>query len=138
MQVKEIMTRNPDTCATNSLCSEAARKMREDNVGSLPVCDENGKCVGIVTDRDIVCQACAQNKEASATQVRDCMSSPVKACHEDDSVEEAAQKMGQNQVRRLLVLDRNENLVGIVALADIATRGSQEAAARALNAISQP
>lgn len=138
MKVQEIMTRNPETCAANTSCAEAARKMRDNNVGSLPVCDEKGRCVGIITDRDIACKACAEDRETASAQVRDCMSSPVQTCYEDESLEEVVRKMAQNQIRRLPVLDRNENLVGIAALADVSIRGDQEEAAEALNAISRP
>jgi len=138
MQVSEIMTRNPDTCTPDTPSQEAAEKMRNDNVGSLPVCDESGKCVGIVTDRDIVCNVCAKGKEVSSTTVNECMSSPVQTCHEDESVEAAEQKMAQQQIRRLVVLNRGERLVGIVSLADIALQGSRDEAGQLLNAISHP
>ncbi len=138
MKINEIMTRNPDTCSPNTTCNEAARKMRDDNVGALPVCDEQGKCVGIVTDRDMICNACAQNKDTGACNVQECMSSPVQKCYEDESAEDAARLMAENQIRRLPVFDRNENIIGMVSLGDVSIRGPQQAAGNALKAISQP
>jgi CBS domain-containing protein len=93
--------------------------MRTLNVGSLPVC-EGERVVGMITDRDITVRAVAKGHDPLNDHVRDVMSTGVIACFEDQDVEQAAQIMEKNQVRRLAVLDRDKHLVGIVALADVA------------------
>jgi CBS domain-containing protein len=115
---------------------DAARAMRADNVGALPV-GENDRLVGMVTDRDIVVRAVAEERPAGNTTVRQVMSEGICYCFEDDDVEDAAQVMAKHQVRRLPVLNRNKRLVGVIALADLG-RSEDEAAQGALKDISQP
>ena len=136
MQVQEIMTRGVDVVDPNMTIRDAARRMREDNVGALPV-GENDRLVGMVTDRDIVMRAVADERRPGTTAVRDVMSEGVCYCFEDDNLERAAQVMAEHQVRRLPVLNRDKRLVGFVALADLA-RSDSSAAQRALEGVSEP
>jgi CBS domain-containing protein len=136
MQVQEIMTRGVDVVDPNMTIRDAARRMREDNVGALPV-GENDRLVGMVTDRDIVMRAVADERGPGTTAVRDVMSEGVCYCFEDDNLERAAQVMAEHQVRRLPVLNRDKRLVGFVALADLA-RSDSSAAQRALEGVSEP
>ncbi len=109
------------------------------NVGSLPVC--NGALVpGIVTDRDITIRATAAGLAPATACVSDAMSTTVLSCREDEDADEVMARMGEAQVRRLPVLDANDELIGIVSLGDIATRrrGSVDDVVRRISAPSEP
>ncbi len=136
MQVKEIMTRSVDLVDPNTTVRDAAIKMRDDDVGALPV-GENDRLVGMITDRDIAIRAVAENKAPSQTKVRDVMSEGICYCFEDDAVDDAARIMADRQVRRLPVLNSDKRLVGIVAMADIAQSGARKAEMRAIEGVSQ-
>lgn len=135
MQIQEIMTRQVDIVDPNTTIRDAARMMRADNIGALPV-GENDRLVGMVTDRDIVVRAVAEERSAGNTSVRDVMSERIFYCFEDEDVEEAAKTMADHQVRRLPVLNRKKRLVGIVALADLGRKESK-AGKEALEGISE-
>ncbi|MCT7374980.1 CBS domain-containing protein [Chelativorans salis] len=136
MQVQEFMSTSVDIIDPNATIREAARKMRADNVGALPV-GENDRLIGMVTDRDITVRAVAEERPAGNTTVREVMSDKVAYCYEDDGTERAADIMAKHQVRRLPVINRDKRLVGMVALADLA-RGDVEAAEHALEDVSEP
>jgi CBS domain-containing protein len=135
MQVQELMSRSVDIIDPNSTIRDAARKMRADNVGALPV-GENDRLVGMVTDRDIAVRAVAEERAPGTTSVREVMSEKVAYCYEDDDAERAAKVMTDHQVRRLPVLNRDKRLVGIVSLADLA-RHDGGAAGHALEGVSE-
>jgi CBS domain-containing protein len=137
MQVHQIMSQPVDVINPNTTSREAARRMRDENIGSLPV-GENDQLIGMVTDRDIVARAVAENSLPSNTAVRTVMSEGIYYCFEDDTLEEAARIMAEHQVRRLPVLNRNQQLVGIIAVADIARTGDREAEDTAIEGVSQP
>jgi CBS domain-containing protein len=121
--IADIMTRSIATVQRDETLQAAARRMHEMDVGSLPVLD--GKAVaGIVTDRDIAVRGVAEGMIPQESLVADVMTEEVCFCRADDSVEQVMEEMGDLQVRRLPVLDANNEIVGIVALADIATRQS--------------
>ena len=136
MKVREAMTREVEIIDPNAAVGDAARRMRDDNVGALPV-GENDRLIGIVTDRDIVVRGVAENRLGGNAAVRDVMSKHVYYCFDDDDLEQAAKIMAEHQVRRLPVLNRNKRLVGIVALADLALTPT-EASHEALKGISEP
>lgn len=127
MRVEEIMTRGAEVVDPNMVIRDAAQPMRADNIGTLPV-GENDHLVGMATDRDIAMRAFAENKAPGTTSVREVMSKNVYCFYEDADVEEAASTMAQHQVHRLSVLNHDKRLVGIVALADLA-RGQRGHAA---------
>lgn len=137
MQVHEVMSQPVDVINPSTTSRDAARRMRNENIGALPV-QRNDQLVGIVTDRDIVARAVAENRLPSNTAVSEVMSEGVFYCFEDDSLEEAARLMAEHQVRRLPVLSRDQRLVGIVAIADLARRGAKEAEEEAIEGVSQP
>ena len=137
MQVHQIMSQPVDVINPNTTSREAARRMRDENIGSLPV-GENDQLIGMVTDRDIVARAVAENSLPSNTAVRTVMSEGIYYCFEDDTLEEAARIMAEHQVRRLPDLNRNQQLVGIIAVADIARTGDREAEDTAIEGVSQP
>lgn len=122
-RIADIMTRSIAVVGRDETLQAAARRMREMDVGALPVTD--GKAlVGMVTDRDITVRGVAEGMVAQESLVSDVMTEEVRWCNEDDSVEAVMAEMGEAQVRRLPVLGANREIVGIVALADIATRQS--------------
>jgi len=131
------MTRGIRTMAPHESVMKAAQAMNELNVGSIPVCDGE-KLVGIVTDRDIVVRGVAEGCAADRTPLSAVMSPQACWCFEDDSIEEAAGKMRDAQIRRMPVVDRDKRLVGMLSLGDIATKGSEQVAGEALQDISQP
>ena len=121
--IADIMTRSIATVQRDETLQAAARRMQEMDVGSLPVLD--GRAVaGMVTDRDIAVRGVAAGMIPQESLVADVMTETVRFCRADDSVEQVMAEMGDLQVRRLPVLDANNEIVGIVALADIATRQS--------------
>jgi len=136
--VRDVMTRGVETASPDSTIAEVARRMRDLDVGSLPVCD-GSKLVGIVTDRDLSVRATASEKDPNATRVRDVMSPQLTWVFEDEPADAAARVMRERQIRRLPVLDRSDRLVGVVALADLATDlGDDKLKGATLEEISQP
>lgn len=137
MKVKDVMTKDIAYVNPNDNVERAAQLMSEYNVGSVPVCD-NGKILGIVTDRDITLRSVAKGTESKSQSVRDIMSSnPVCGSPEQD-IHDAARIMSERQIRRLPIID-NGNLVGIVALGDIAVEPTlSDNAEEALKNISEP
>jgi CBS domain-containing protein len=123
-RVADIMTRSVATVQRDETIQAAAARMREMDVGSLPVLD--GKALaGMVTDRDITVRGVAEGMIPQESRVADVMTDDLRWCRADDSVEQVMAEMGDAQVRRLPVLDGNDEFVGIVALGDIATRQSE-------------
>jgi CBS domain-containing protein len=98
---------------------EAAQKMRDGDFGILPI-GENDRLVGMITDRDIVIRAVAEGRDPHATPVREFMTKQVFYCYEDQALEEVAKNLGDNQIRRVPVLNRQKRLVGILSLSDLA------------------
>src|SRR5262249_2247191 len=138
MRVKEVMTPEVECVQADSTLHEAAAKMKARDIGPLPVCDK-GWVVGMLTDRDITVRATAEGEDPKVIRVRDIMTSEVVACFEDQLVSEAAQLMQDRQVRRLLVLNRDKKLVGIVSLGDLAVQtGDEQLAGQTLEQVSEP
>jgi CBS domain-containing protein len=135
MQVQDVMTREVELIDPNTTIRDAAKKMREEDVGALPV-GEKDRLVGMITDRDIVMRAVAVERSPANTMVRDVMSEKICYCFEDESLEQAAKNMADHQVKRLAVLNRNKRLVGMLALADLG-RCEPNAAQIALRGISK-
>ena len=121
--IADIMTRSIATVGRDETLQAAARRMQEMDVGSLPVLD--GKAVaGIVTDRDIAVRGVAEGMIPQESLVADVMTAELRFCRADDTIEQAMAEMGDVQVRRLPVLDAQNEIVGIVSLGDLATRQS--------------
>ena len=121
--IAQIMTRSVATVQRDETLQAAARRMRDMDVGSLPVLDGRA-VVGMVTDRDIAVRGVAEGMVAQESVVADVMTEEVRCCRVDDPVEAVMAEMGVAQVRRLPVLDANNEVVGVVALGDLATRQS--------------
>lgn len=136
MKIRDVMTPDVRTVAPSSTLQEAARLMAETDVGALPVA-ENDRLVGMVTDRDIAVRAVAAGLGPD-TAVRDAMSPEIKYCFEDDAVDDVCENLADQQLRRLPVVDRDKNLVGIVSLADLAKHGESDSTGEALEGITRP
>jgi CBS domain-containing protein len=126
MQLREVMTTDVELITPDVSLKEAAAMMRDGDFGLLPI-GENDRLVGTVSDRDITIRAVAAGKDPNTTSVREAMSQGVIYCFEDQSVEEAAALMGEKQIRRLPILNRDKRLVGVVAIGDLATDAKTEA-----------
>ena len=136
--VRDVMTRGVETAAPDASIAEVARRMRDLDVGSLPVTDGN-RLLGIVTDRDLSVRATANSKDPNSTHVREVMSPELAWVFDDEPADAAARVMRERQIRRLPVLDRSDRLVGVVALADLATDlGDDRLKGATLEEISQP
>jgi CBS domain-containing protein len=118
MLVKEIMTPKAEMVSATLTLQEAARRMRDLNIGSLPV-SENGRLIGFVTDRDICCRGMADGLAPSAA-IREVMSRDVAFCYSDDNVTDAAQQMERRHIRRLAVLNRDKSVAGLLSVDDLA------------------
>lgn len=136
MKVSEAMTRDVHVAAPNQTIRDAARVMAEIDAGALPV-GENDRLVGMITDRDIAIRAVAQGLGPHTT-VGDVMTPDVKYCFEDEDVAHVEENMGDIQVRRLPVVDREKRLVGIISLGDLAIGDSPAQAGEALRGVSRP
>ena len=136
MKVQEAMTRDVQMVAPTDSLRRAAEIMARGDIGWLPV-SENDRLIGTITDRDIAVRAVAAGKDPS-TLVRDVMTADVKYCFEDETIEAVSRNMGEVQVRRLPVLNREKRLVGILSLADAALASNAAAVGDALCAIVAP
>jgi CBS domain-containing protein len=123
--VAEVMTRGVRSMSPQDPLVAAAKAMDEMNVGVIPVC-EGDRVIGMVTDRDIVVRGVAQQCDPAKMKLADVMSGHVRCVHEDDDLEQVLTQMAQTQIRRMPVLDRNEKLVGIVSLGDIASKDTED------------
>ncbi len=137
MQVREVMTADVDWVPPDTSVQDAARRMRDENIGALPV-GENDKLIGMVTDRDIVIRVLSESRDIGSATVKDAMSGRLLYCFEDQSLEEVAVNMGEHHVRRLPVVSREKRLVGIISLDDIARGGAKQEAGEALGHIAEP
>jgi CBS domain-containing protein len=135
MNVTEVMTAQVVTATPRSTVREVARMMAQIESGAVPVVDD-GKVVGLVTDRDIVIRVVAEGGSLDAP-IADVMTANVETCREDDNVADATAKMGSKQIRRLVVLNDKGRLAGILSLGDIAIDYGAKAVGRALEEISE-
>ncbi|MCW8140858.1 MAG: CBS domain-containing protein [Planctomycetota bacterium] len=128
MKARDLMTRSPELIEADRPVVEAARRMRDLDVGALPVCDEQRRLLGMITDRDITLRITAEGKDPAATSVRDAMSKELVTCGEDDDVVHLARLMQERHVRRVPIVRKAAqggeapgDIVGIVSLDDLAT-----------------
>jgi CBS domain-containing protein len=138
MQVREIMTTAYETIPVSESIQLAAVIMRDEDVGMLPVVNDDGGLLGTVTDRDIVIRGLAEGKDMDAP-VEDVMTPDIICCDADDDVRQLAETMERNQVRRVIVVNGENRVVGVVSLADIATRSrDRDLGGEVLEMISRP
>ncbi len=137
MRIQEMMTRDLVLVAPDETVTSAAEKMAREDTGALPVC-VGTEVKGVVTDRDIVVRCLAKHLDPEVTLVARCMTEEVHTIYEDEDVQVAADKMEAEQIRRLLVLNRDNALVGIVSLGDLSGELSDSEAGRVVEGISEP
>lgn len=137
MKCKDIMSKSIKTCDYNCTAKEAAQIMKKFDTGVVPVVDAMHKPLGVVTDRDIVINAVAESNHPENVKVLNLMSKQIVSVHVDDSLDDAAWQMKENKVRRVLVVDDEDRLKGIISLADLALQGEQEAC-KILGEVSEP
>lgn len=135
--VSTVMTRNPATCKVNTPVREIARTMLGNDCGQIPVIDDRGRPLGVVTDRDIAVRIVANGGDGTAT-AGEAMTTPVRTVRANDELKDCVRMMEEAQVRRVPVVDDAGRLAGIVALADIALAGKSRATAEVVREVSAP
>jgi len=137
----DVMTKDPACCVPTDTASRVAKIMKTEDVGSVPVCEsrQSRKLIGIITDRDLTLHVVAEGRDANGTLIQDVMTRAPVACSPEDDIQKALDAMQSRQVRRVPVVDRSGQLVGIIAQADIATRAREsEKTAETVQEISKP
>ena len=134
--VNDVMTREVHLANPEQTIRDAAAAMAQEDIGSLPV-GENDKLIGMITDRDIVLRAIANGRDAN-TPIREIMTTDIKYCYDDDSIDAVAKNMADLGVRRLPVVNRDKRLVGIVALSNVADSGDKRATTTLLDGVAKP
>src|SRR5262245_30361369 len=124
MKIKHVMTKDPTCCVPSDTAQRAAKIMRDEDTGVIPIIEneQSRKVVGLVTDRDLCMNIVAEGRDPCATHVHESMTTAVVGCSPQDSVNKATELMRENQIRRIPVIDDQHQLVGIVAMADIVSR----------------
>ena len=136
MRCEEIMKRDVDCVSPRDTVEDAAARMRDENIGFLPVCDQSRKVLGTLTDRDIVIRLVAAKKLAS-TFVEEILTKEVIACRPGDNVREAEKAMAKNHKSRIMCVDDGGRLVGVISLSDIAQHDRAGRAADTLRGVSE-
>jgi CBS domain-containing protein len=134
--IQDVMTRDVQSISPQETVQRAAQMMDELNVGAIPVLD-GGRLVGMITDRDITVRSTAAGQAPGSTAVGDVMSTDVRTCSANQTVDEVLGQMGDVQIRRIPVLDQQQAVIGIVSLGDMATKHSA-GIDRALEEVSTP
>jgi CBS domain-containing protein len=137
MRVAEVMSRNVQIASPDDSLQDVAKRMVSDDIGFMPVGDGD-RLVGTITDRDIVARGVAQGRDSKQTKIRDVMSDDIKYCFDDEDVAHVIQNLGELQLRRLPVVNREKRLVGIVSLADAARKVDPAGAGAGLSEIASP
>lgn len=135
MKISDIMTRDVHLVSPDQTIREAAQLMEQQDIGSLPVSD-NERLVGMLTDRDIVVRAVCRGLGVD-TPVAEVMTSDIKYCYDDQDIDEVSRNMAELEIRRLPVVDREKRLVGIVSLANVA-HSEEDAAERMVRGVARP
>lgn len=140
MNVREIMTPSPACATPEANLRDVSRMMLENDCGAIPVTEGGmrGRALGIVTDRDIVVRCVAQGKNPLQARAADVMSGPAVTVDADEDLDDAAKLMGEKQVRRLVVLDEDGLVCGIVAQADVAMNAGKGDIAKMVQEVSEP
>jgi CBS domain-containing protein len=138
MKLKEIMTSDVEIIHPDDTLQIAAQKMRDRDIGFLPVCNDD-RLIGVLSDRDVIVRALAEGMDSTATIGLDLVTSPAIYCFDDQSLDEAAKLMHDNQIRRLVILNRDDKrMVGVVSLGDLAINADDKLSGEVLQSISEP
>jgi CBS domain-containing protein len=134
--VREVMSSDCECINSNETVLDAAKKLKDLGVGSMPICGEDDKLKGMLTDRDIVVKVLADGRDPASTTAGDLGDGAPVTIGEGESIEDAIGRMAENQVRRLPVLDDSKRLVGIVSQADIARNVDETQVGKLVESIS--
>lgn len=134
--VQDVMTQNPRTVEAAQMVVDAARLMRDEDVGIAPVV-EGGRLVGTLTDRDVAVRVVAEGKDPQSTSVREVASTDLVTVDPQQDFDEAVRLMAEHQVRRLPVVEEDGRLVGILAQADVAQEGDDRQTGQVVQEISE-
>ena len=138
MRVEDIMSRDPVHCGPDTSLREVAVKMVEFDCGEIPICDDAGKPIGVITDRDIVCRVVAKGHDPLQSRAEEYMSAPVVTTTPDAPIDECVRLMEQFQVRRLPVVDDAGIFCGMLAQADVARHAAPDTIAEVMEHVSEP
>jgi CBS domain-containing protein len=136
MRAKDLMTSNVECIPPGMFVKEAARRMRILDTGFLPVC-ENDRLIGAITDRDIVIRGVSEGKDLENCEARDLMTEDVLWCYDDQTADEIAEYMASKEIRRVLILDRNKRLCGVVSIGDLAKRADEQTTGETIREIAE-
>lgn len=137
MKVRDIMTSEGlATANLDTTLAEIAERMRDENVGAIPIVDDDDKLTGIITDRDIVVRAIAEGEDPNACTAEEILSEQLHTIHPDADLEQAADLMASRQIRRLPVLE-DDVIIGMISLGDLAVKSEEDEASDALEDISE-
>lgn len=125
MFVRDAMTPHAEWIDPQVSLIDVARRMRDHNIGCLPV-GENDRLIGIITDRDLACRAVAEGVDLTTAEAREVMTKGITWCFDDESVDDAVERMEEKQIHHMPVLNRQKRIIGILSLSDLALRGPQE------------
>jgi CBS domain-containing protein len=139
-QVKDIMTRDPACCTSETVLKEVAQLMIDNDCGEIPVVNnlQEKKPIGVITDRDICCRAVAKGSDPNNVTAGDCMTSPCVTVGEEASLQECCDVMEKDQIRRVPVVDKNGACCGIVSQGDLAEKTAETTTGHVLKSISKP
>lgn len=136
MIARDLMTRNVECIAPGMPLEEAARTMKRLDVGFLPVCEKD-RLIGTITDRDIVLRVVAEGKDIKKCTASEVLTPSVFWCFDDQSADEIAEYMSKQEIRRVLILDRNKRLAGVISIGDLAKRGDESTAGETIREIAE-
>jgi CBS domain-containing protein len=139
MRIRDLMTSDPVTCGPDTAIVAAARLMADRDIGAIPVLDNGSRRpIGVITDRDITTRIVAKGENPGDLTVRDAMTSETVTVTADTTVEDASREMSEKQVRRLIVVDQDGTIRGMVAQADLALHAPVENTGTVVKEISEP
>jgi CBS domain-containing protein len=140
MKVREVMTADPVCCTANDAAQTVARILRDENVGSVPVVDDqqSKKIIGMITDRDLCCSVLADGLDPRTTTIEKFISADLVTCRDGENLENCERAMQDHQVRRIPVVDAEGRCIGIVSQADLALKDKPEKVHKTVAEISKP
>ncbi|NUR77185.1 MAG: CBS domain-containing protein [Thermoleophilia bacterium] len=136
-QIREVMTKNPRTVKPDASAAEAAKLMRDEDAGVVPITEGDGRLAGLVTDRDIALRVVAEGKDPGSTKVKEIASQNLVTVDPQQDLDEVLRLMAKHQVRRLPVVEEDGKLVGIVAQADVARHTDAASTGQVVEQISE-
>jgi CBS domain-containing protein len=136
-QIREVMTKSPRTVRPDDTAVDAVKLMRDEDTGIAPITEDDGRLVGVVTDRDVAIRVVAEEKDPRTTKVTEIASQNLVTVDPEQDLDEAMQLMADHQVRRLPVVEDDDRLVGIVAQADVARHADPDRTGRVVEEISE-